>query len=96
MIEERIINKTMELSLNERYTSPAKQNMCLIGNPRKMVSEGFFLELKVKEGRIAWYILYAYDFCSVIFCVLRTGSCFIAQIGMELVALVLLIQTLEF
>lgn len=45
---------------------------------------------------MACYILYTSDFCFVIFCVFKTGSCFIAQIGVGLMTLIPLPQPLEF
>lgn len=45
---------------------------------------------------MACYILYTSDFCLVIFCVFKTGSCFVAQIGKGLMTLIPLPQPLEF
>lgn len=62
----------------------------------KEVASEIFLELRVKERHMACYILHTSDFRFAIFCVFKTGSCFIPQIGMGLMTLIPLIQPLEF
>lgn len=85
----------MELSLNDTHPQQSKMCNCLTGTPRKWPLR-FFLGLRVKERHMACYILYTSDFCFVIFCVFKTGSCFIAQIGVGLMTLIPLPQPLEF